>query len=116
MLHLLLEHVVLLGTFGAAHRDYFIEDIIGGPNSTTFLPKSFEYVSMATYNPVDGFIVCQQDCYRWKEPASTWSQMEISVPHYADASTQINLSDGRIWNLGGRASSLSTSKLKKCFI
>ena len=57
---------------------------------------------MTTYNPIDGFIVCEIDCYRRRETEPNWSQMAMSVPYEAISASQINLSDGRIWIVGGR--------------
>ena len=103
------DHFVLLGP-GDAYGEYLTEDIVGRP-VTTFPSNPLEHVSMATYNSVDGFIVCGQDCFSWKEPAPSWSQMTtVSLPYLAIAVTQINLSDGRIWIVGGRKTSGSYGK------
>ena len=84
--------------------DYLEEDlgIVGTFAQIPPNPLNQRELQMAIYDPVNGFIVCSNLCYHWKEPAFNWTQMTIFPPSQALSGTQVNMADGKTWIIGGR--------------
>ena len=114
------DQIIALGVNGL-YRDYIVDEMVGErPAHATIPPIPLIEIQMATYDPVEGFIACHQDCYSWKAPETSWSLMSISLPYEVLSSTQLNLADGRIWILGGKNSTLPDGKflhsVPKCIL